>query len=154
MPGPQRRKKMHHGDTHLKKRWRLRCRTKDLDEIDADLEKKNAEKLLNQEMDLEKPGFAQFYCIHCSRHFIDQTALDDHFRTKVHKRRLKALEDEPYSVAESERAAGMGSYVPPKKRRMETLRREGEAKMPRPAPEEGPATEAAASPTDKPQPAG
>ena len=41
-----------------------------------------------------------------SRHFIDQTALDDHFRTKVHKRRMKALEDEPYSVAESERAGG------------------------------------------------
>lgn len=39
---------------------------------------------------------------------------------QVHKRRLKALEVEPYSIEEAERAAGHGSYVAPKKRRMET----------------------------------
>lgn len=33
MPGPQRRKKYHRGDTHLKKRWRTKRRTKDLDEV-------------------------------------------------------------------------------------------------------------------------
>lgn len=27
---------------------------------------------------------------------------------------------EPYSIEESERAAGIGSYIPPKKRKMET----------------------------------
>lgn len=31
------RKKYHHGDTHLKRRWRVRNRKKDLDEIDSDL---------------------------------------------------------------------------------------------------------------------
>lgn len=39
---------------------------------------------------------------------------------QVHKRRLKALEVEPYSIEEAERAAGHGSYVAPKKRKMET----------------------------------
>ena len=34
---------------------------------------------------------------------------------------MKALETEPYSIEESERAAGMGSYVQPKKRKMETM---------------------------------
>merc|ERR1712029_835836 len=34
---------------------------------------------------------------------------------------MKALETEPYTIEESERAAGMGSYIPPKKRKMETL---------------------------------
>ena len=34
---------------------------------------------------------------------------------------MKALEIEPYSIEESERAAGMGSYVQPKKRKIETL---------------------------------
>jgi len=38
----------------------------------------------------------------------------------VHKRRLKALEIEPYSIEEAERAAGRGSFVKPKKRAMET----------------------------------
>ena len=34
--------------------------------------------------------------------------------------RLKALETEPYTQAEADRAAGIGSYVAPKKRKMET----------------------------------
>jgi len=54
------------------------------------------------------------------RYFITDQALNEHFRTKVHKRRLKALELEPYTVEESERAAGKGSYVAPKKRKIET----------------------------------
>lgn len=34
---PYKRKKYHVGDTHLKKRWRVRNRKKDLDQIDEDL---------------------------------------------------------------------------------------------------------------------
>lgn len=114
------RKKYHYGDTHLRKRWRTKRRKKDLDEIDEDLKEENAEKLLNQEIDLDKPGNAQFYCLHCARYFITDQALKEHFRTKVHKRRLKALELEPYTIEESERAAGKGSYQFPKKRKIET----------------------------------
>lgn len=55
------------------------------------------------------------------RYFINDTALQDHFTTKVHKRRLKALELEPYSIEESERAAGKGNYIIPKKRKIETI---------------------------------
>lgn len=54
------------------------------------------------------------------RYFIDEKALIDHFRTKVHKRRLKALELEPYSIEDSERAAGHGSYKAPEKRKINT----------------------------------
>lgn len=116
---PYARKKMHSGDTHLRRRWRLRSRKRDLDEIDQDLQK-NADQLLNQDVDLEKPGFAQFYCIHCATYYINDRALQDHFRTKVHKRRLKALEIEPYTLEDSLRAAGQGSFVQPQKRKMET----------------------------------
>ncbi|KAL4712392.1 hypothetical protein ACJJTC_001553 [Scirpophaga incertulas] len=114
------RKKYHHGDTHLKKRWRLRNRRKDLDEIDTDLKEENAQKLLNQEVDLDLPGSAQHYCLHCARYFIDEHSLNEHFKTKVHKRRLKALELEPYSIEESERAAGLGSFKSPSKRKIVT----------------------------------
>lgn len=56
------------------------------------------------------------------RYFIDEQALTHHYRTKVHKRRLKALELEPYSIEESERAAGLGgNYIAPKKRVIETI---------------------------------
>lgn len=77
-------------------------------------------ELINQGVDLDKPGFAQFYCIHCAKYFIDDSAMQAHFRTKVHKRRLKALELEPYSIEESERCAGAGSYKAPPKRALET----------------------------------
>ncbi|CAK1590146.1 unnamed protein product [Parnassius mnemosyne] len=114
------RKKYHQGDTHLKKRWRVRNRKKDLDEIDNDLKEDNAEKLLNQTVDLDLPGAAQHYCLHCARYFIDEKALTEHFKTKVHKRRLKALELEPYSIEESERAAGHGNFKLPNKRKIVT----------------------------------
>lgn len=80
----------------------------------------NADKLLNQEVDLDVPGAAQHYCLHCARYFIDNHALLEHFKTKVHKRRLKALELEPYTVEESERAAGHGNFKLPNKRKIVT----------------------------------
>merc|ERR1712158_90852 len=120
MGGPYKRKKYHYGDTHLKKSWRTKRRTKDLDQIDTDLVPDNVEKLLNQDVDFDKPGLAQFYCVHCSKHFINERAFSDHIKGKPHKRRLHALKTEPYTIEESERAAGMGSYVAPRKRKMET----------------------------------
>jgi len=115
------RKKYHVGDTHLKKGWRTKRRTKDLDQIDKDLQPENADKLLKQDVDYEKPGLAQFYCVHCAKHFIDGSAFNDHIKSKPHKRRMKALETEPYTIEESERAAGMGSYIQPKKRKIDTM---------------------------------
>jgi bud site selection protein 20 len=83
--------------------------------------KTKSEVLLNQEVDLDKPGFAQNYCLHCAKYFIDERALTDHFKTKVHKRRMKALELEPYTEKEADLAAGRGSYRgTPAKRKMET----------------------------------
>ncbi|XP_071518688.1 zinc finger protein 593 homolog [Panulirus ornatus] len=120
MAGPQKKKRYHKGDTHLRKKWKTKRRTKDLDQIDEDLKEKNASKLLHQEIDDDKPGLGQHYCLHCARYFISVDALKGHFRTKVHKRRLKALEIEPYTVEESERAGGLGTYIHPKKRKMET----------------------------------
>merc|ERR1739848_488114 len=92
----------HYGDTHLKKSWRTKRRTKDLDQIDTDLVPDNVEKLLNQDVDFDKPGLAQFYCVHCSKHFINERAFSDHIKGKPHKRRLHALKTEPYTMEEQE----------------------------------------------------
>ncbi|CAJ0962240.1 unnamed protein product [Ranitomeya imitator] len=54
------------------------------------------------------------------RYFVDLKTLKEHFRTKVHKRRLKQLKEEPYTQEEAERAAGMGSYKPPKQVEVQT----------------------------------
>ena len=41
-------------------------KTKDVDEVDRDMEPGKADKLLNQEIDFDLPGNAQFYCLHCA----------------------------------------------------------------------------------------
>lgn len=63
-----------------------------------------------------------FLIFNFRRYFIDEHSLTHHYRTKVHKRRLKALELEPYTIEESERAAGLGgNYKAPEKRKIETI---------------------------------
>ena len=57
----------------------------------------------------------------CRKDFIDTNAFQAHIKSKPHKRRLHALKTEPYTIEEAERASGMGSYVKPGKRKMETL---------------------------------
>ena len=37
--------------------------------------------------------------LHSSKHFIDKRAFQDHVKGKPHKRRLHALETEPYTIA-------------------------------------------------------
>ncbi|EAL41648.2 AGAP012448-PA, partial [Anopheles gambiae str. PEST] len=98
-------KKINSGDTHLRRRWRLWNRRKDLNEIE-ERPGKAAERV-----DLDNPSFGQFYCIHCAAYYINDHELQAHFRTKVHKRRMNALEVEPYSIWDSLRAACQDSFV-------------------------------------------
>lgn len=42
------------------------------------------------------------------RYFETDTALQSHWKSKVHKRRCKALKEPAYTIEESERAAGLG----------------------------------------------
>merc|ERR1712200_247783 len=93
----------------------------DLDQIDGDLQAGKGEALMKQNVDFDKPGLAQFYCVHCAKHFINGDAFKSHVKGKPHKRRLHALETEPYTVEESLRASGMGSYIQPAQRKMTTL---------------------------------
>ena len=63
-----------------------------------------------KELDPDKPGLGQFYCVACCRYCINQKALDDHQRQPKHKRRLKVLlTEKPYSHAEANGAAGRGA---------------------------------------------
>ncbi|XP_075051638.1 zinc finger protein 593 [Mixophyes fleayi] len=105
---------------NIAKLWKTKRRVKDLDQIHEDLRPENAHRLLKQEIDYNVPGNAQHYCLHCARYFVDLKTLKEHFKTKVHKRRLKQLKEEPYSQEEAERAAGMGSYRPPKQIEIQT----------------------------------
>ena len=57
---------MHKNDKHLKKKYRTKRRTKDLDQIHADMQPRNAAKLKSQELDMDLTGAGQYYCIQCA----------------------------------------------------------------------------------------
>ena len=54
------------------------------------------------------PGLGQHYCVPCARYFVSDKAIDAHYKTKEHKKRFKICNtEEPYSIEEAERAAGL-----------------------------------------------
>ena len=75
------------------------------------MKEENIEKLINQPVDEDKPGLGQFYCVQCAKYFVDQTSLDSHLRGKNHKKRLKVLQEKPFTQEEAEFAAGHFYYV-------------------------------------------
>jgi len=110
MGKPQRKKRTHKSIKDFKKKFRTRKRTKDIDEVHEDVEKKS-DALLHQKVDSDLPGQGQFYCLFCARYFMDEKTLTSHKKTKNHKKRMRELKDKPYSQAEAEMAAGMGSFT-------------------------------------------
>jgi len=60
------RKRKHKGEKPGSTKYKTKRKTKDHDQIHEDMIPEKTEKLLNQETDYDKPGAAQFYCIHCS----------------------------------------------------------------------------------------
>ncbi|GJJ11397.1 hypothetical protein Clacol_005630 [Clathrus columnatus] len=107
--GRLRRSRTHKAQRDVHRAARTRARTRDLDQIQLiDLDPKVREKLERQPIDLEKPGLAQHYCVECAKYFETDHALQTHWKSKVHKRRCKALKEPAYTIEEAERAAGLG----------------------------------------------
>ncbi|XP_038614300.1 zinc finger protein 593 [Tachyglossus aculeatus] len=93
----------------LARQMKGKRRRPDLDEIHRELWTHEARP------DPDLPGSGQHYCLACARYFVDAKSLKSHFKSKDHRKRLKQLSEEPYTQEEAERAAGMGSYVPPRR---------------------------------------
>lgn len=90
------------------KRYKTKRRTRDLDLIHEDLSNKNTiEHLKHQPDDEYQPGLGQYFCIHCNRYFQSNKALATHLKGKVHKRRVKELSVNQYSIEEAEAASGL-----------------------------------------------
>jgi bud site selection protein 20 len=107
MGKPQKRKKKTAMDKGTHKQLKLKHYAKDIDQVVHDLKPENEKVLKNQEKDEDLPGQGQFYCVECARYFINNNSLNDHIRSKPHKKRLRELKTKPYSQEEAERAAGM-----------------------------------------------
>ncbi|GAA5841963.1 hypothetical protein JCM9279_003171 [Rhodotorula babjevae] len=90
---------------------KMRRYKRDMDQIHADMKDQGASKFKEDlaKKDLEDiPGLAQHTCVACCRYFADAVSLETHVRGKPHKRRLKKLAEEPYTIEESQRAVGLG----------------------------------------------
>ena len=93
MGGGYRRKKTHKVSKAISGTYRLRNRTKDLDQVAEELARVASEGKASvlPEYDEDLPGGGQFLCVECSRHFSDGTVLNDHIQSKSHKKRYVIL---------------------------------------------------------------
>lgn len=75
---------------------KTKTRTKDLDEIKADLNQLNEDGFIKGTLSLDedKPD-KTFYCCECARYFQTQVILQKHRDSKIHKQRVKKLKDFP-----------------------------------------------------------
>ena len=91
---------------------KTRRHTRDFDQIHADLhDKRHLEQFHETQTREELPAFGDFYCIECAKFYESEANYKSHQKSKPHKRRVKALKEEPYSQKEAEAAAGYGSAV-------------------------------------------
>ena len=81
-------------------------RTKDLDQILTDVEKEKVGKPAAQ-LDQDLPGMGEHYCVECARYFITPIAIEDHRKSKEHKKRVKALKEPIHSQEVANFAAGL-----------------------------------------------
>ncbi|EJU03499.1 hypothetical protein DACRYDRAFT_114890 [Dacryopinax primogenitus] len=106
--GRLRRSRTHKAQRDVHRASRTRARTKDLDQIQADLLPARRALLEAQPIDPDLPGLGQHYCVECARYFESDAALKVHWRGKLHKRRCTRLREPAYTIEEAERAAGLG----------------------------------------------
>ena len=91
MGKPQGRKKTRAKDTTHRRIVKAKSFTRHNDQIYDDLKPENVTKLVNQPSDEDLPGLGQFYCVLCAKHFVNLKGIEDHKRTKSHKRQNKVL---------------------------------------------------------------
>ena len=79
---------------------------RDIDQIVNDLQPQNIIKFNKLEIDEDLPGLGQFYCIFCAKYFVSKPVLENHYKTKEHKKRVKATKEKPYTIEDSKLFAG------------------------------------------------
>ncbi|KAH8556039.1 hypothetical protein BGW37DRAFT_479582 [Umbelopsis sp. PMI_123] len=105
--GRLRHSRTHRGIRDVSRKFRTRAYTKDLDQIHEDLKEGNYEKMKSQPIDADKTGLGQHYCVPCARYFPNDDTLQKHEKSKLHKRRVKKTQEEPYTQKEADAAAGI-----------------------------------------------
>ncbi|KAJ9637972.1 hypothetical protein H2204_004562 [Knufia peltigerae] len=92
------------------KRTKTKRRTRDLDQVKADLKSpKHLAQHKNTKASEDLPGLGAFYCVECSKYFSDSHNLNEHRRGKNHKRRIRMLKDEAHTQKMADAAVGLST---------------------------------------------
>ncbi|TLS23158.1 uncharacterized protein PpBr36_06659 [Pyricularia pennisetigena] len=96
------------GVTNKKTITKTRRKTRDVDQIKADLlSPKHLAQWKDTKASEDLPGLGRHYCIECAKWFETDYSLVEHRKGKPHKRRVKQLQEEPYTQKEAEAAIGL-----------------------------------------------
>jgi hypothetical protein len=102
--GPKSRSKKKFYKKHV---MSVKRRTKDIDQIQEELAQlAEGARSLGAYVDADVTGGGCFFCVECSRPFISAAVMDEHKKTKGHKKRVKIVAEEPYTQKDAEAAAG------------------------------------------------
>ena len=94
--------------TQSKRKARRYAAIRDIDQIHDDMKsRRHLEKHLEIMAPEDLPAMGLHYCIPCAKHYSDETNFTRHTKGKPHKRRVKQLQEEPYSQKEAEAAVGL-----------------------------------------------
>mgnify|MGYP001080067610 FL=1 len=84
----------------------------DLDQIQDEIQRDIAEGGLLREFDADLPGGGQFFCIVCSRHFVNDATMQAHFNSKAHRKQLRKAQVPAVTQREVDWASGVGVDQP------------------------------------------
>ncbi|KAG5448893.1 Bud site selection protein 20 [Clonorchis sinensis] len=90
-------------------RYKVKNRSRDIDQIYEDVKEENIVRRIAEatEPDEDLPALGQFFCVSCNKYFINERTLLVHKTGKPHKRRLKALVEQPHTQDDADFAAGL-----------------------------------------------
>jgi len=92
------------------RRSKTKRRTRDLDQIKADLaNQKHLSQYHSTKSPEDLPGLGEWYCIECAKWFEGEHNLVVHRKGKIHKRRVRMLKDEAHSQKAAEAAIGLST---------------------------------------------
>jgi len=96
------------GVQNKRTRTKTRRYVRDIDQVKADLfNTKHLMRYTTSKPKEDLPGLGQWYCIQCAKWFESENSLTTHRKGKGHRRRIKALKDEPYTQKEADAAIGL-----------------------------------------------
>merc|ERR1712000_252575 len=96
------------GVTNKRTITKTRRKTRDLDQIKADLESpKHLKQFQETKAAEDLPALGRHYCVECAKYYESEPTLIAHRRGKPHKRRVKALKEGPYTHKEADAAVGL-----------------------------------------------